>query len=86
MIIRFIVRFNRMKYSPFIVSRNLSLAYCLDYKLPKNKSRIESRRQELMGAQWLSGIVLDSRQRGCMFEPHRHHCVVVLEQGTFILA
>ena len=38
------------------------------------------------GGQWLSGRVLDSRARGCGFEPHRHHCVVVLEQDTFILA
>ena len=39
-----------------------------------------------MGAQWLSGRVLDSRQKGSGFEPHRRHCVVVLEQDTFILA
>ena len=39
-----------------------------------------------MGAQWLSGRVLDSRPRGHRFEPHWHHCVVVLEQDTFILA
>ena len=39
-----------------------------------------------MGAQWLSGRVLDSRPKGCGFEPHRRHCVVVLEQETFILA
>ena len=39
-----------------------------------------------MGAQWLSGRVLASRPRGCRFEPHRRHCVVVLEQDTFILA
>ena len=38
------------------------------------------------GVQWLSGRVLDSRPRGRGFEPHRHHCVVVLEQDTFILA
>ena len=38
------------------------------------------------GAQWLSGRVLDSRPRGRGFEPHRRHCVVVLEQDTFILA
>ena len=37
-------------------------------------------------AQWLSGRVLDSRQRGRGFKPHRCHCVVVLEQDTFILA
>ena len=39
-----------------------------------------------MGAQWLSGRVLDSRPKGSGFEPHRRHCVVVLEQDTFILA
>ena len=38
------------------------------------------------GAQWLSGRVLDSTPRGGGLEPHRHHCVVVLEQDTFILA
>ena len=39
-----------------------------------------------VGAQWLGGRVLDSRPRGRGFEPHRRHCVVVLEQDTFILA
>ena len=38
------------------------------------------------GAQRLSGRVLDSRPKGRRFEPHRHHCFVVLEQDTFILA
>ena len=38
------------------------------------------------GAQWLSGRVLDLRPKGCGFEPHWRHCVVVLEQDTFILA
>ena len=38
------------------------------------------------GAQWLSGRVLDLRPKGSGFEPHRRHCVVVLEQDTFILA
>ena len=33
-----------------------------------------------MGAQWLSGRVLDSRPKGRGFEPHRRHCVVVIEQ------
>ena len=37
-------------------------------------------------AQWLSGRVLDSRPKGRGFEPHRRHCVVVLEQDTFSLA
>ena len=40
----------------------------------------------LLGAQWLSGRVLDSRLKGRGFEPHRRHCVVVLEQDTFFLA
>ena len=40
----------------------------------------------IRGAQWLSGRVLDSRPKGRGFEPHRRHCVVVLEQDTFILA
>ena len=39
-----------------------------------------------MGAEWLSGRVLDLRPRGRGFEPHLHHCVVVLVQDTFILA
>ena len=39
-----------------------------------------------MGAQWLSGRVLDSRLKSRGFEPHRSHCVVVLEQDTFIIA
>ena len=39
--------------------------------------------RSIMGGQWLSGRVLDSRPRGRGFEPH---WVVVLEQDTFILA
>ena len=35
---------------------------------------------------WLSGRVLDSGPRGRGFEPHQRHCVVVIEQDTFILA
>ena len=34
-----------------------------------------------MGAQWLSGGVLDSRPKGCGFEPHRRHCVVSLSKN-----
>ena len=37
---------------------------------------------QILGAQWLSGRV----PRGREIEPHRRHCVVVLEQDTFILA
>ena len=38
------------------------------------------------GAQLLSGRELDSRPRGPGLKPHRPHCVVLLEQDTFILA
>ena len=34
-----------------------------------------------MGAQWLRGIVLDSRPKGRGFEPHRRHCVVSLSKN-----
>ena len=34
-----------------------------------------------MGAQWLSGRVLDSRPRGRGFEPHLHHCIVSLSKN-----
>ena len=30
-----------------------------------------------------SGSVLDSRPRGCGFEPHRHHCVVSLSKTQY---
>ena len=39
-----------------------------------------------VGAQWLSGRVLDSRPKGRGFQRHRRHCVVVLEQDALILA
>ena len=34
-----------------------------------------------MGAQWLSGRVLDSRPKGSGSEPHRRHCVVSLSKN-----
>ena len=34
----------------------------------------------VVGAQWLSGRVLDSRPKGRGFEPHRRHCVVSLSK------
>ena len=46
----------------------------------------ESTLVKMRGAQWLSGRVLHSRPKGRGFEPHRRHCVVVLEQDTFIPA
>ena len=38
------------------------------------------------GAQCLSGRVLDSRPKGRVFQPQQRHCIVDLEQDTFILA
>ena len=34
-----------------------------------------------VGAQWLSGGVLDSRPKGSLFEPHQRHCVVSLSKS-----
>ena len=34
-----------------------------------------------LGAQWLSGRVLDSRPKGRGFEHHRRHCVVSLSKN-----
>ena len=34
-----------------------------------------------VGGQWLSGRVLDSRPRGCGFEPNRCHCIVSLSKN-----
>ena len=53
------------------------------YSLAEEGKTITSRGEE---AQWLSGRVLDSRPRGRGLKPHQCHCVVVLEQNTFILA
>ena len=47
---------------------------------------IVSNNNLIKGAQWLSGRVLDLRPKGRGFQPHQRHCVVVLEQDTFILA
>ena len=35
----------------------------------------------IVGAEWLSGRVLDSRPRGRGFEPHWRHCVVSLSKN-----
>ena len=36
---------------------------------------------QLMGAQWLSGRVLEPRLRDRGFEPHRPHCVISLSKN-----
>ena len=50
------------------------------------KKNLITSRQDLctctyMGAQWLSGRVLDWRPRSRRFEPHRRHCVVSLSKN-----
>ena len=46
------------------------------YWLPVNS--LQSCHDCKLGAQWLSGRMLDWRRRGCGFEPHWHHCIVPL--------
>ena len=57
-----------------------------DQKMPQSQIVDQPTAPRGKGAQWLSGRVLGSRPKGSGFEPHRRHCVVVLEQDTFILA
>ena len=73
-------------------------AYFLQYRLTKDMNRLEEQMAKVLTgrlwvnkyvirlAQWLSGRVLDLRLKGGGFEPHWCHCVVVLEQDTFIPA
>ena len=58
----------------------------ITFMIPHTASIMQLQKATHQGAQWLSGRVLDSRPKGRGFEPHRRHCVVVLEQDTFILA
>ena len=60
------------------VCSELTLSIKMEFSIQINSSA--------MGAQWLSGRVLDSRPRGRGFKPQWRHYVVVLEQDTFILA
>ena len=69
----------------YSISSGTKMLACL-YIGPVLRHLTESSITTTEGAQWLSGRVLDSRPNGRGFEPHRRHCVVVLEQDTFILA
>ena len=42
---------------------------------------LKTKQAKQMGAQWLSGRVLDSRPKGRGFEPHWRHCVVSLSKN-----
>ena len=76
--------FSKVEYST-VVSKPWSLAKAQCLRL-HYFNKVVSVHCNLMGGQWLSGRVLDSRPRGRGFEPHRRHCTVVLELDTFILA
>ena len=68
--------YKKTEQNIFSSVERIAISECLNSATSKTK----------VGAQWLSGRVLDSRPKGRGFEPHRRHCVVVLEQDTFILA
>ena len=38
-----------------------------------------------LGVWWLSIRVLESRSRGCRFEPHQSHCIVSLSKTLYPL-
>ena len=56
--------------------------------LDVDSEQIKVKFMEGLFPQWWerSGRVLDLRPRGCRFEPHLSHYIVVIEQDTFILA
>ena len=59
---------------------------CKQFEPRSRYNRIIWQQRHQRGAQWLSSRVLDWRPRGQGFKAHRRHCVVVLEQDTFILS
>ena len=75
------ISFMSVKYLKMASDSNL-LIFHFSKKGGKDQETIQSSTV----TQWLSGRVLDSRPKGHGFEPHWRHCVVVLEQDTFILA
>ena len=54
-------------------------------KIAKPCKCISDTQENCLGRE-LSGKVLDSRLKVGRFEPQGRHCIVVLEQDTFILA
>ena len=67
---------NSLNFSMFQANSQLKSLYFLHYR--QTLSYIQ-------GAQWLSCRVLDSRQKGSGFQPHRRHCGV-FSSKTLILA
>ena len=71
-----------MNHPCFIVSKMVEFIriQTVDTKYQNKVISTSSRRINVEGAQWLSGRVLDSRQRDRVFEPHWRHCVVSLNK------
>ena len=61
----------------FVCEVNESCLLHNKYNLDKTVHNLQLA-STVMGAQWLSGRVLDSRPRGRGFEPNWRHCLVVL--------
>ena len=83
--IRLEIRFSKLLLW-FLIRTDTQTTWSAILNLWKKKNAWFGYEKSAKGAQWLSGRVLDSRPKGRRFEPHRRHCVVVLEQDTFILA
>ena len=64
-----------VKSRQLLVQKNGGIS---SFRLPSNWSILHP---DALGAQWLSGRVLDSRPKGRGFEPHRHHCIVSLSKN-----
>ena len=73
------------QYLPFISSNSMKFQWQLKMQWATvfyaNHSLDGATNAVFMGAQWLSGRVLDLRPKGCGFEPHRCHCVVSLSKN-----
>ena len=81
-------KFQELMGSKFSFSKTLVIGYKIQFLTRKSsKNHGHQSISFIAYNQWeRSGSVLDSRPKGSGFEPHRRHCVVVLEQDTFILA
>ena len=71
-------------------NRNLLLNHCSKFNVITDRNPVSKLDKHewcqcsypvTLGAQWLSGRVLDSRPRGPRFEPHQHHFVVSLSRN-----
>ena len=76
------------KSYPFYEVVSSTLKHTLPFKswfTDANTNILRMPVQLLLRAQWLSDRVLDSRFRGCWFEPNQRHCVVSLSKTLYAL-